>query len=94
MRMSIIEDHYYDRGTLGQTADIIISNISNSEYKLLNIVMNPIIDYDLRYDAEIILAHQNKELYMQQVDQIKSMNSECTELIVQCIEDFGEFDLY
>ena len=92
--LSIIKNHYYDRGTLGQTADIIISNISNSEYKLLNIVMNPKIDNDLRYDAEIILAHQNKELYMQQIDQIKSMNSECTELIVQCIEDFGEFDLY
>ena len=40
------------------------------------------IDDDMRYDAEVILAHQNKEYYMQNIKEITCMDSECTALIV------------
>ena len=91
--LSIIEGHYYDRGTLGQTADILISNIQDSANKMFNIILNHKIDTDIRYDAEILLAHQSKEFYIRNKELIKSMKSEYTELIVQYIEKFGEFDL-
>lgn len=92
--LTIIEEHYFDRGSLGQTAEIIIRNASNSENKLLNIILNSEIDDDMRYDAEVILAYQNKEYYMQNIKEITCMDSECTELIVKYINDFGYFDLY
>ena len=92
--LSIIEEHYFDRGSLGQTAEIIIKNVSDSESKLLHIILNSEIDDDMRYDAEVILAHQNKEYYMQNIKEITCMDSECTELIVKYINDFGYFDLY
>ena len=92
--LSIIEGHYYDRGTLGQTADILISNIQDSANKMFNIILNHKIDTDIRYDAEILLAHQSKEFYIRNKELIKNMKSEYTELIVQYIEKFGEFDLY
>lgn len=92
--LTIIEEHYFDRGSLGQTAEIIIRNVSNSENKLLNIILNSEIDDDMRYDAEVILAYQNKEYYMQNIKEITCMDSECTELIVKYINDFGYFDLY
>lgn len=92
--LSIIEEHYFDRGSLGQTAEIIIKNVSDSENKLLHIILNSEIDEDMRYDAELILAYQNKEYYMQNIKEITCMDSECTELIVKYINDFGYFDLY
>ena len=92
--LSIIEGHFYDRGTLGQTADILISNIQDSANKMFNIILNHKIDIDIRYDAEILLAHQSKEFYIRNKELIKNMKSEYTELIVQYIEKFGEFDLY
>lgn len=92
--LSIIEEHYFDRGSLGQTAEIIIKNISDAESKLLHIILNSEIDDDMRYDAEVILAYQNKEYYMQNIKEITCMDSECTELIVKYINDFGYFDLY
>ena len=92
--LSVIEEHYFDRGTLGQTAEIIIKNVSNSENKLLHIILNSEIDVDMRYDAEVILAHQNKEYYLQNIKEISCMNSECTDLIIKYIKDFGRFDLY
>lgn len=92
--LSIIEEHYFDRGSRGQTAEIIIKNVSDSESKLLHIILNSEIDDDMRYDAEVILAYQNKEYYMQNVKKITCMDSECTELIVKYIKDFGYFDLY
>lgn len=92
--LSVIEEHYFDRGTLGQTAEIIIKNVSDSDNKLLHIILNSEIDVDMRYDAEVILAHQNKEYYLQNIKEISCMNSECTDLIIKYIKDFGRFDLY
>ena len=92
--LSIIKEHYFDRGSLGQTAEIIIKNVSDSESKLLHIILSSEIDDDMRYDAEVILAYQNKEYYMQNIKEITCMDSECTELIVKYINDFGYFDLY
>lgn len=92
--LTVIEEHYFDRGSLGQTAEIIIRNVSDSENKLLHIILNSEVDADLRYDAELILAYQNKEYYIQYIKEITCMDSECTELIVKYINDFGYFDLY
>lgn len=92
--LSIVENYYFDRGTLGQTAEEIVKNIMGSESKLLNIVLNSDINADIRFDAEIILAYQSKDFYLQHIDSIASMGNECTELVVKFIEDFGKFEIY
>ena len=92
--LQTIENHFFDRGTIGQTADIIIQNINNSKSKLLDIVLDTNIDSNIRFDAEIILAHQNKVYYLENIRDIKTMNAECTDLLLEYIEEFGEYDLY
>ena len=52
------------------------------------------IDSNIRFDAEIILAHQNKVYYLENIRDIKTMNAECTDLLLEYIEEFGEYDLY
>lgn len=92
--LSTINNHFFDRGTMGQTADVIICNILDFEQKLLNIILDINIDSDIRYDAEIILAHQNKEYYSRNSDLIKNMNSGSTDLLLNYIEEFGEYNFY
>lgn len=92
--LQTVENHFFDRGTRGQTADVIIQNIKNSEYKLLNIVLDTNVDSDIRFDAEVILAHQNKVYYLENIRNIQAMNAECTDLLLKYIEEFGEYDLY
>lgn len=92
--LSVVEMHYFDRGTMGQAIETIIKNIENSSVKLLDIVLDNSIDVDIRYDAENILAYQDKEFYIKNITKIKKMNVELTELIVEFMEKFGEYDIY
>lgn len=89
-----IENHFFDRGTRGQTADIIISNIMGFEQKLLDIILDSKVSNDIKYDAEVILAHQNKEYYLENIKQIKKMNIESTDLLLKYIKKYGEYAFY
>lgn len=89
-----IDQHFFDRGTIGQTIEIIISNISEADKKLLNIIMDKNIGDDIRFDAEMILAFQYQEVYLNHIEEIRKMNSEITGLIYETINKFGCFELY
>lgn len=92
--LRMIKNHFFERGTMGQTAEIIIREIKCSDQKLLNIILDANIDSEIRSDAEAILAYQNKNFYLENINQIKTMHSEFTDLLLQYFEEFGEYDLY
>lgn len=84
-----IQYHFYDRGTPGQTIEIIIGNINEAEVKLLDIILDESIDVDIRFDAEAILAFQNQDFYISKINQIERMKSEVTDIILDAIRKFG-----
>ena len=92
--LSTIQNHYFDRGTMGQTVEIIIKHIDYSEEKMLQIVLDSEINGDIRSDAEMILAYHDSKKYLENIEEIKRTESQFTDMILKFIADFGEYDFY
>lgn len=92
--LALIKNNFIDRGTIGQSIEILIQNIDNSNQKLLEIILSNDVSENIRTCAELILAYHDSLFYSNNIKKIKLVNSEYTSMILNYIKDFGEFDLY
>ena len=92
--LALIKNNFIDRGTIGQSIEILIQNIDNSNQKLLEIILSKDVSENIRTCAELILAYHDSLFYSNNIKKIKPVNSEYTSMILNFIKDFGEFDLY
>lgn len=73
--LSIIEEEEIQRGTIGQTIEILISNIRDSNKKLLDIMGNKEISDEVRKRAEVILAYHAPALYKANIRKLDATNN-------------------
>lgn len=92
--LTVIEDGEISRGTIGQSIEILIGNIDNSDKKLLSVICNKDISIDLIITAEAILAYHNKEFFIDNIDKIRKSECDFSTEIIGFLQQFGEFDLY
>ena len=85
--LSIIDDNGLERGSIGQSVEIVLLEVDECEKKLLNIVLDEAIEIDIRTYAEVILAEKYCDYYLRNIEQIKEMGSEITEY---CLDNMLE----
>lgn len=80
--LSLIGDEGIERGTIGQSIEMLISVVDNSENKLLNIIFGSNVETEIKGYAEVILAYHNLEFYKSKIKEISELNLEMTEIIL------------
>jgi hypothetical protein len=77
-----------ERGTIGESIEILISHIENYEQKTLNALLKS-ADEDIIDVGELILAVNNKEFFENHINQFQKLNCTLTKYI---IEQYNEND--
>ncbi|MEG2014029.1 MAG: hypothetical protein RR063_12670, partial [Anaerovoracaceae bacterium] len=91
--LTIIDEDEIQRGSIGQSIEILISHINDFELILAEILKKDILEENIKNRAEIILAYHNKDLYLKEIESVKE-KSEFTTMILEILREQGEIDLY
>lgn len=91
--LEFVDDTGIDRGTIGQSVEIIFEHIKQEKEKLVNII-NANHSYYVAQNAEVILAYHFPQFYLEVIDIIETADSQCTEALVEQIKQNGCIYLY
>jgi len=86
--------HYISRGSMGQCVEAIISSIPKSDAYLKKIVFNKDLPLIVREGAAAIFAYHKGKDSLTVLKKISEKDSWYIPLIIDFIEDFGNYDPY
>ncbi|MEG2243799.1 MAG: DUF4365 domain-containing protein, partial [Muribaculaceae bacterium] len=82
--LTIIDEDEIQRGSIGQSIEILISHINDFELILAEILKKDILEENIKNRAEIILAYHNNDLYLKEIESVKE-KSEFTTMILEIL---------
>lgn len=87
--LELIGDQGIDRGSVGQTIEIIVANIDKGFEKLTKILQNEDTEYYVEQYAEWLLAYQYPDYYKVNIYKIKERTTEFSGKYISNIEQYG-----
>lgn len=83
--LELIDDAGIERGTIGQSVEIIFEHIKQEKEKLINII-NADNLYYVAQSAELILAYHFPQFYLEVIGTLQTVDSQYTNILIEQIK--------